>query len=278
MHFFGISPEETTDMKQYLTINEFAKLRNVNANSIRYYEKLKILTPVRVDSKTGYRYYLPEQLVLLDIILLCIQFDIPLKNLKGYIDENGGLDGKRIFEDGKQIMQKKISEMQAGLNLAEFNLNMLEQNQKYSDKKGIYTRAIGERFLFVEPFQGQWDNLLQKEKTVIELFRTAQEEHMMPVFPAGILVNSSEEASPFSFFLQVLRPREKDPRILHLPEGTYACLQTDLTPETDISQVLEAHFPSSGTNTAVISNMLMNKVYFNSRHSEIQVYLPDPPS
>lgn len=256
-------------MKQYLTINEFARLRNVNANSIRYYEKLKILTPAKVDPRTGYRYYLPEQLDLLDIILLCIQFDIPLKTLKGYIDENGGLDGKRIFEDGKRIMQEKISEMEAWLHLAEFNLDALEQNQKCSDKKGIYTRVIEERYLFSEPFCGQWDDLLQKEKTVIKLFQTAQEEHMMPVFPAGILV--SPAGGEFSFFLQVLRPPEDDPRILCLPKADYACMQTDLTPDTDISRLLKENFSSSCTETAVISNMLMNKVYLNSRHSEIQV-------
>ena len=37
-------------MKQYLTISEFAGLRNVNINSIRYYEKQKFLMPAWIRS------------------------------------------------------------------------------------------------------------------------------------------------------------------------------------------------------------------------------------
>lgn len=258
-------------MKQYLTINEFAKLRNVNANSIRYYEKLKILTPARIDSKTKYRYYLPEQLVLLDIILLCIHLGIPLKNLAGYIDENGILDERGIFEDGKKIMKEKIADMQSSLELAEFNIKTLEQNQEYCTKKGIYTREIEERFLLVEPFHGNWDDLILKEQTAMNLFRNAQEMNMFPVFPAGILVNCETKPISFSFFVQVLHPPIEDSRIMHIPQGYYSCMQTDLTSNTDISKFLSTNFPSSNIKRAIISNMLLNKLYLGSRHSEIQV-------
>ena len=44
-----------------LTISQLAKLRNVNINSLRYYEKLGILCPVYIDPETRYRYYALEQ-------------------------------------------------------------------------------------------------------------------------------------------------------------------------------------------------------------------------
>lgn len=98
--------------RRYLTISEFAGLRNVRIGSLRYYEKLKILTPARVDPATNYRYCLPEQLKTLGTIMLCVALDIPLKNLKNYVDEDGFLDEKSILETGKKAMQDKISEMQ----------------------------------------------------------------------------------------------------------------------------------------------------------------------
>lgn len=76
-------------MKHYLTISEFASLRNVNINSIRYYARQKLLLPAWVDPQTKDRYYLPEQLGVLDAIQLCIRLGIPLKELKGYIDPKG---------------------------------------------------------------------------------------------------------------------------------------------------------------------------------------------
>ena len=110
-------------MKDYMTISEFASLRNVNINSIRYYEKQKILIPAWIDPQTKYRYYLPEQLGILDAILLCIRLNIPLKELKSYIDSNGNLDKKGLLEKGKAVMQAKIDAMQTGIAITQFNLD-----------------------------------------------------------------------------------------------------------------------------------------------------------
>ena len=258
-------------MKQYLTISEFAKLRNVDVNSIRYYEKLKILLPAWIDPKTKYRYYLPDQLVLLDIIILCIRLGIPLKDLQRYVDSTGVLDKRRILEDGKAAMQKRVAEMQLGLELIQFNLDNMEQNQAYSSKTGIYTREIPERFFIERPFVGNWSDVGQKENTAMELFQYAQERELSPVFPSGILVHPDAAPNRFSFFFQVLHPSSHEDGIIRIPAGTFACMQTDLTPETQLLDLLEEHFPRQEKGTVVISNMLLNKLHFNSRHSEIQV-------
>ena len=52
-------------MEQYFLISEFAKLRGININSLRYYEKIGILKPAYVDEKTNYRYILRNSLCYL---------------------------------------------------------------------------------------------------------------------------------------------------------------------------------------------------------------------
>lgn len=261
---------EVAVIKQYLTISEFAALRNVNLNSIRYYEKLKLLLPAYIDPQTKYRYYLPEQLTTLDIILLCIRLDIPLKTLNEYIDADGQLNIREILEYGKQTMQEKISEMQRGLEITQYNLDSIEQNRQYSSRHGIYTRKIEERYLYTAPFRGNQDDLLQKEKTAMELFQHAQVQNMAPVFPAGILIHCDREPYSFSFFVQVLRPAVPHPQIIHIPAAEFSCMQIELTFQTDLEQTLKANFSSAG-ETALIANMAMDQLHFSSRHSEIQV-------
>lgn len=258
----------------YLTISEFAGLRNVNINSLRYYEKLKILTPAWVDPQTKYRYYLPEQLGVLDAITLCIALGIPLKTLKVYVDENGNLDGQRILETGKAAMQTQIAEMQLGLELTQFNLDHMAQNQKYRDQTGLYTREIEARALLEAPFHGKWSDLMQKEKAAMELFRSAQEQGMAPVFPAGLLLRFDPEVS-CSFVVQVLHPPARHERLLRIPKAVFSCMQIDLTAQTDLLQVLEEHFPMRDVQTVLVSNMLLNKLHFNSRRSEIQILVPE---
>lgn len=69
-------------MENLLSIGEVAKIRNVNVQSLRYYEKLGILIPAYINPETGYRYYSLEQIMILDTIILCVDLGIPLKDLK----------------------------------------------------------------------------------------------------------------------------------------------------------------------------------------------------
>ena len=64
---------------------------------------------------TRYRYYTAEQLSLLDMILLCINLGVPLKELKAYFDESGRFQNRALFEEGKRRTQEKIQELQSSL-------------------------------------------------------------------------------------------------------------------------------------------------------------------
>ena len=83
-------------MNHLLSIGELTKLRNVNVQSLRYYEKLGILVPVYINPESGYRYYSLEQIMILDTIILCIELGIPLKDLKNYVDDKGQLEFEHL--------------------------------------------------------------------------------------------------------------------------------------------------------------------------------------
>lgn len=86
--------------KNLLSIGELSKLSNVNIKCLRYYDQLGILPPAYV-APSGYRYYSPAQLVLVDAIQLCIDLNIPLKQFHDYYHaENGQLHYDKLFEDG----------------------------------------------------------------------------------------------------------------------------------------------------------------------------------
>ena len=89
-------------MKDHLTISRFARLRGIDINSLRYYERLGILTPAYTDPQTRYRYYTAEQLSVLDMILLCINLGVPLKELRAYFDESGDFRSRALFEEGRR--------------------------------------------------------------------------------------------------------------------------------------------------------------------------------
>ena len=46
-----------------MTIKEFARLCNCNPQTLRYYDRMDLLKPVKVDPYSGYRYYNEEQAI-----------------------------------------------------------------------------------------------------------------------------------------------------------------------------------------------------------------------
>lgn len=142
-------------MKDYLTISEFARLRNVNINSLLYYERLGILLPAFVDPDSKYRYYAPEQLSTLDIIQMCIKLDIPLKELKQYQQEDAYWQ-KKMLEDGRRIAEDKIHRLQTDLKKIEYSLKCQEEQDDFASCKGIYQREIAARFLLWRNISGSW--------------------------------------------------------------------------------------------------------------------------
>ena len=55
--------------EKLLRIGEVAAFFGVSVKAMRIYEKMGILSPVKIDNKTGYRYYTADQVKELDAIL-----------------------------------------------------------------------------------------------------------------------------------------------------------------------------------------------------------------
>ncbi|MCD8129079.1 MAG: MerR family transcriptional regulator [Oscillospiraceae bacterium] len=257
-------------MKNYLTISEFARLRDVNINSLLYYEKLGILLPAYIDPKNKYRYYAPEQLSVLDIILLCISLDIPLKELKQYQDENTYWQ-KRMLQDGRRIAEDKIRKMQTDLKKIEYMLKCQEEQDDYSACNGIYRREIASRHFIVEEYFEKLANISQFGRISSELFDYAESIGFSAVLPTGFMfIFNKNEVRQFLFY-EVLSTDKKDRKVVEIPNGIYSCLQIEFEPDMNHIAFLRQRFGTSEKRIAIFSNLIRDKLQINSRYNEIQV-------
>lgn len=65
-----------------LKIGDFSRLTFVSVKTLRYYDELGLLRPVRVDEFTGYRYYSADQLPRLNRILALKDLGLSLEEVK----------------------------------------------------------------------------------------------------------------------------------------------------------------------------------------------------
>lgn len=258
-------------MKNYFTISEFAKLRDININSLRYYEKLGLLKPAVVDENTGYRYYSAEQVSLLNKIILCIQLGIPLKEMVMYLDEDGNLRSQQLLEQGRIIAQKRIQEMQNNLEYIEYSLKNIEENKMFLDQTGVYERFFEERKIMVTDY---YTDFLEPKSFLAEIskiYKYAQQKGMFPILPAGQILKIDETGQmKFCFFLEILNCDESEEKVLTIPAGVYSCVQVELGPNLDFMNVIQDNWNEESTKTFVVNNVMLEKYSFETRPSELQ--------
>ena len=71
-----------------ITIQGFAKLCGCNTQTLRYYDRIGLLTPAKVDEWTGYRYYEEEQALLFVKIKNLQQADFSSEEIKTLLPED----------------------------------------------------------------------------------------------------------------------------------------------------------------------------------------------
>lgn len=71
--------------KKYLSISAFSKLSGIVRKNLIYYDDIGILKPVFV-KENGYRYYSYDQLNEVTIIMALKDLDVPLKEIKNYME------------------------------------------------------------------------------------------------------------------------------------------------------------------------------------------------
>ena len=70
-----------------LRIGDFARLGRVTIKALRHYDEESLLRPAEVDRGTGYRFYMPDQLITLSRILQLKDVGFPLSEIRALIED-----------------------------------------------------------------------------------------------------------------------------------------------------------------------------------------------
>lgn len=117
-------------LNKRFTIGEMAKMHNIAESTLRYYDEKGIFHPSTVDPQTNYRYYTIDQFSLLDTIKFLRQLNIPLKEIKKYIDERNRAYALNLLEKQQEMMLKKQREIEYALAKMEHRIHLIKEATK----------------------------------------------------------------------------------------------------------------------------------------------------
>lgn len=96
-------------MKTYYKINEISKLYNIGHDSLRYYEELGILHPMR--DKNNYRQYTTSDIHRLNVIRDLRNLGFSMKSIQDYLENRTIANSLSFMEEEERIINQKIQEL-----------------------------------------------------------------------------------------------------------------------------------------------------------------------
>src|SRR5574342_937934 len=114
-----------------IKIGDFARLSQVSVVTLRYYDEIDLLKPVKVDAFTGYRFYAASQLPRLNRILALKDLGFSLEQIRLMLAD--GLAPEQIrgmLTMQRTEVEKRLANEQERLSRIEARLRQIEMENK----------------------------------------------------------------------------------------------------------------------------------------------------
>jgi DNA-binding transcriptional MerR regulator len=141
-----------------LKIGEFAWLSQVTVETLRHYDRLGLLKPVRLDPFTGYRYYSLDQLPRLNRILALKDLGLSLEEVARMVDPQVKPDEIRsILKSQQAELEQEIQEAQRRLARVEARLKQIDMEGKMPEHEVLLKTVEAQWIASVRETISTWD-------------------------------------------------------------------------------------------------------------------------
>ena len=250
-----------------LSIGDLSKLTGAGIKSLRYYERINVLKPAYVSPESGYRYYTLDQMHLVDMIMFCIELDIPLAEMKKFVEPDGTMDFRSFFGKGRDIAEKKLKALKKGLNL----ISHIERQMDLAEQHTIgqmYSRNIPEKTFYVKPCGKSLKDIDLME--IVNSFKDIpfSEDDYSEIEEYGFYCEHSPEGAIYYCFAEVPKDLSiKSTKII--PGGVYHCMQVEDSKIEQAAEVFNGQI--GGSFLAIEIEILTGRSNVNKPIRELRV-------
>ncbi|MCI6057012.1 MerR family transcriptional regulator [Anaerotignum sp.] len=210
-------------MKKFLTIGEVSKIKRVSAKSLRYYEKLGILIPAYTNKETGYRYYTVEQLLIIELIHICVELGIPLKNFKTYITSQESIDIQKLLADGEEIVNDKIKKLEGQKQFLSNVFTHVMRTNAVKDTPNEFIEDIPDRYFLTIDYKNDLSDYNAVNLEYSKLFEQSMNLGIADNFNQGFFARWENRQCIKQIFLEIPNPHRDIENLYFLPGGKFLC-------------------------------------------------------
>ena len=220
---------------QKLTIGQMADLNGVTRETLRHYDREKLLIPWFTDPDSGYRYYHINQSARLDMILYLQSYGVPLKEIRQQLEEADNRALISLLGQQRQALDQDIQRLEQSRKAIDRMLLNRQRSEHLPRGQDPFFEYYPARRIFKHKTRA---NFFDQDHMGYELMlRELKESRVASNLPAsyfwniGTLVRQPHLESGCLYSDEVFFFVEDDYQgpgdIETLPPGLYACICSD---------------------------------------------------
>ena len=214
--------------KKYLTIRKFSELTHTSIDTLKHYDTIGLLKPAYIGDN-HYRYYLPEQSLVLTRILFGKNACIPLKEIREFILAEHHEVTINKYDEISQTLKSHMQETTAILNTIS-NLRYYYQLSKRHAPGTLFELYLPEWFIITSK-KAKTDQQFESSESNIanQLFLEGFADEKWPHYLLQALFTPEEIArrdfSSVTYFLKIDHPETRSKEhIRFIPNGEWLCM------------------------------------------------------
>ena len=272
-----------SNKKELLSVGEMAKLTGVSIRALHYYERKNILKPTYIDPDSGYRYYSYNQSHFISLIMNCVDFDIPLKEIASVVESDDMAALKIFVEQGKETLEKKSKLLELAIGGLEKVLQKIELGKQYEIGQ-MYQRKFEEKTYYAKLY-GQTIKERYPISVVLEMAHAlhgksvrhiADVDNLDDIIPAadtGHICRYTPDGFDYYGFV------ETPNNFIHencttIPAGTYFFRHDVSSQIENASEIFKEHLESRDTFMVIeTEEMFLNKTKASQAIYELRLIL-----
>lgn len=219
-----------TKAKNFLTVKEFSRLTHTSIDALKHYDRIGLLKPAYI-GENKYRYYLPEQALLLTRIIFAAKAKINLNQIKKIISKDDPDHSMLHYEQISSELENDILEIrsiQNSINNLKYYYNLAKNNPL----EQLFTIYLPEWFIIYSlksKISAEYEST--ESNIANNLFIKGFYNGFWPHYQLGAFFSQEEiikgRFEETSYFLKVEYPEQYDKKDLQfVPGGDYICLLT----------------------------------------------------
>lgn len=237
---------DTSVKNTLFSIGKLSKITGVHVQSLRYYERLGILSPVYIDPDTKYRYYSFPQIKVVEAIGYCVELDIPLKDFTLFLSaDRSQIDYERLLHYGKTIAQCKIADIQEKMRFfEEIDRDMLHGEQCVQTPR-LHSHFPTKTYLTV-PYSGT-QSTPAFQAALCDLLVQIRKKGWQTNYDSGLLAIYRDNTMTQFAYADILHMDDTNgPNIFHIPEADFVCIQQQESDITRAPEIFPEQFQKGG--------------------------------